>query len=148
MRALSAALASAEEGEAALVVSNVPDAGGIAWAKAQGIATCVVDHRDFGKDRLAFEAALAEALTPHALDMICLAGFMRVLSAGFVTPWQGRMLNIHPSLLPKYKGLHTHLRALDAGPPPPRGPRGLASLTETFRPPIPAPFRFSIASLA
>ena len=68
-----------------------------------------------GKDTTAFEAALSDALLPFDLDLICLAGFMRVLTAGFVDQWQGRMLNIHPSLLPKYKGLHTHQRALDAG---------------------------------
>lgn len=99
----------------AVVFSNNADAGGIAWAAAQGIPTAVVDHRPFGADRAGFEAAITDALAPHAPDLICLAGFMRVLTAGFVTPWQGRMLNIHPSLLPKYRGLHTHARALAAG---------------------------------
>lgn len=98
-----------------VIVSNNADSGGIAWAQTQGIATEVVDHRPYGKDRASFEAALSLALEKHAPDLICLAGFMRVLTAGFVTPWQGRMLNIHPSLLPKYKGLHTHARALEAG---------------------------------
>ncbi len=98
-----------------VVVSNNEDAGGIAWAKTQGIATEVVDHRPFGKDREGFEAELNTALARHTPDLICLAGFMRVLTASFVTPWHGRFLNIHPSLLPKYKGLHTHARALEAG---------------------------------
>lgn len=98
-----------------LVLSNVPEAGGLAWAEALGVATAVVDHRGFDGDRPRFEAALNAALEPHAPDMICLAGFMRVLTAGFVTPWAGRMLNIHPSLLPKYRGLHTHARAIAAG---------------------------------
>ena len=98
-----------------VIVSNNHDAGGIAWANEQGIATEVVDHRPFGKDRAAFEAELSKALDRYSPDIICLAGFMRVLTAGFVTPWHGKMLNIHPSLLPKYKGLHTHQRALDAG---------------------------------
>jgi phosphoribosylglycinamide formyltransferase-1 len=80
-----------------------------------GIATEVVDHRPFGKDRAAFEAALQAAIAPHELDVICLAGFMRVLTEGFVSQWDGRILNIHPSLLPKYKGLHTHARAIEAG---------------------------------
>ncbi len=98
-----------------LVVSNDAGAGGLARAAAMGIATAVVDHRPFGKDRAAFEAALTDALEAQAPDILCLAGFMRVLTDGFVTRWQGRMLNIHPSLLPKYRGLHTHTRALEAG---------------------------------
>jgi phosphoribosylglycinamide formyltransferase-1 len=98
-----------------LVLSNDPGAGGLAKAAALGIPTAVVDHRPFGKDRAAFEAELTRVLEAHAPDILCLAGFMRVLTAGFVTRWQGRMLNIHPSLLPKYRGLHTHQRALEAG---------------------------------
>ncbi|SMX50572.1 phosphoribosylglycinamide formyltransferase [Maliponia aquimaris] len=98
-----------------LVLSNSAAAGGLARAAALGVATAVVDHRPFGQDRAAFEDALQAALAPFAPDILCLAGFMRVLTAGFVTPWQGRMLNIHPSLLPKYRGLHTHARALEAG---------------------------------
>lgn len=98
-----------------LVLSNSAAAGGLARAAALGVATAVVDHRPFGQDRAGFEAALQAALAPYAPDILCLAGFMRVLTAGFVTPWQGRMLNIHPSLLPKYRGLHTHARALAAG---------------------------------
>jgi phosphoribosylglycinamide formyltransferase-1 len=98
-----------------VVLSNVPGAGGLARAEARGIPTETVDHRPFGKDRPAFEAALDAALAPHAPDILCLAGFMRVLSEGFVSRWAGRMLNIHPSLLPKYRGLDTHARALAAG---------------------------------
>ena len=98
-----------------LVLSNNADAGGLAKAAARGIPTAVVDHRPFGGDREAFQAALRAELDKAAPDILCLAGFMRVLTASFVTPWRGRMLNIHPSLLPKYRGLHTHARALKAG---------------------------------
>ncbi|WP_298805011.1 phosphoribosylglycinamide formyltransferase [uncultured Lentibacter sp.] len=98
-----------------LVLSNRAEAGGLAKAEALGIATEVVDHRPYGADRAGFEAALQDVLLRHAPDMICLCGFMRVLTEGFTREWEGRMLNIHPSLLPKYKGLHTHQRALDAG---------------------------------
>ncbi|GAA4228024.1 phosphoribosylglycinamide formyltransferase-1 [Sagittula marina] len=102
-------------GRACVVLSNQPDAGGLKKAADMGVPTLAVDHRPFGKDRQSFEDALQTALVPFEPDMICLAGFMRVLTAGFVSPWQGKMLNIHPSLLPKYKGLHTHARALEAG---------------------------------
>lgn len=98
-----------------LVASNDPDAAGLARAAAMGIPTAAVDHRAYKGDRPAFEAALQAELDKAAPDILCLAGFMRVLTAGFVHPWEGRMLNIHPSLLPKYKGLHTHARALEAG---------------------------------
>ncbi|MGP6088333.1 phosphoribosylglycinamide formyltransferase [Antarctobacter jejuensis] len=98
-----------------LVLSNNADAGGLKKAAEFGVPTAVVDHRPFKGDRAGFEEALQEALAPYAPDILCLAGFMRVLTAGFVTPWEGRMLNIHPSLLPKYRGLHTHARALEAG---------------------------------
>ena len=98
-----------------LVASNDPAAGGLAKAAAQGVATAAVDHRPFGKDRAAFEAALLEPILAAQPDILCLAGFMRVLTPAFVTRFAGRMLNIHPSLLPKYPGLHTHQRALDAG---------------------------------
>lgn len=98
-----------------LVLSNLPGAGGLAKAQAMGLPTAVVDHRPFGTDRAGFEAALTEALEAHAPDILCLAGFMRILTEGFIARWQGRMLNIHPSLLPKYRGLHTHARALEAG---------------------------------
>lgn len=102
-------------GRAALVMANRADAGGLAKAAEMGVATAVVDHRPFKGDRPAFEAALQAELEKSGAEIICLAGFMRVLTEGFVAPWEGRMLNIHPSLLPKYKGLHTHQRALDAG---------------------------------
>ena len=98
-----------------LVLSNVPQAGGLAKAAARGLPTAVVDHRPYQGDRAAFEAALQAELDLHAPDILCLAGFMRVLTEGFVRSWQGRMLNIHPSLLPKYRGLDTHARALKAG---------------------------------
>ena len=100
---------------AVLVVSNDPDAGGLAKAQKLGIPTASVDHKPFGKDRAAFEAALQDTLEAAAPDIICLAGFMRILTPDFTAKWDGRMLNIHPSLLPKYKGLHTHARALEAG---------------------------------
>ncbi|OUS37651.1 phosphoribosylglycinamide formyltransferase [Rhodobacterales bacterium 56_14_T64] len=98
-----------------LVLSNNADAGGLKKAAAAGIATAVVDHRPFKGDRQAFEAELAKPILDSGADIVCLAGFMRVLTAGFVSQFQGRMLNIHPSLLPKYTGLHTHARALAAG---------------------------------
>jgi phosphoribosylglycinamide formyltransferase-1 len=98
-----------------LVLANNPDAGGLQKAADLGVDTVVVDHRPFGKDRAAFEAALMEQLSAANPDIICLAGFMRILTPDFTRAWQGRMLNIHPSLLPKYKGLHTHARAIEAG---------------------------------
>lgn len=98
-----------------LVLSNVPDAGGIQKARALGIPTEIVDHRDFKNDREGFERKLNSVLSSSAPDIICLAGFMRILTEGFTGIWAGRCLNIHPSLLPKYKGLHTHQRAIDAG---------------------------------
>jgi phosphoribosylglycinamide formyltransferase-1 len=101
--------------EIALVVSNEPAAGGLERASASGIATAVVDHRPFGKDRAAFERALQAAIEPHAIDLICLAGFMRLLTPWFIAQWPKRLLNIHPALLPAFKGLDTHARALAAG---------------------------------
>ncbi len=98
-----------------LVLSNVPGAGGLERAAERGIATAVVDHRPFGTDREAFEARLTGALETARPDIICLAGFMRILTPAFTGRWSGRMLNIHPSLLPKYPGLHTHARAIAAG---------------------------------
>ncbi|MCB1355115.1 MAG: phosphoribosylglycinamide formyltransferase [Maritimibacter sp.] len=98
-----------------LVLSNVPGAGGLAKAAARGIPTAVVDHRDHKGDRPGFEAALTEALEAVRPEVICLAGFMRILTPSFTARWAGRVLNIHPSLLPKYPGLHTHARALEAG---------------------------------
>ncbi len=98
-----------------LVASNDPGAAGLARAAEMGIPTAAVDHRAYKGDRLAFEAALQAELDKAAPDILCLAGFMRILTPSFVEKWEGRMLNIHPSLLPKYKGLHTHARALEAG---------------------------------
>ena len=115
MRALVADMTGDHPARPAVVLSNNADAGCISWAQGQGIATVVVDHRPFGADRAAIEAAMTAALAAHAPDIICLAGFMRKLTAGFTDAWAGRMINIHPSLLPKYKGLHTHARALEAG---------------------------------
>ncbi|WP_111560216.1 phosphoribosylglycinamide formyltransferase [Paracoccus sediminilitoris] len=97
-----------------LVASNDPDAAGLARAADLGIPTAAVDHRDFPGDRAGFESALLDPLLAADPDIICLAGFMRILTPAFVTRFQGRMLNIHPSLLPKYPGLHTHARAIDA----------------------------------
>ena len=101
--------------EIALVISNRPDAAGLATARAAGIATDVVDHKTFGKDRDGFESALQSALEKNRIDIVCLAGFMRLLTSTFVGRWDGRMLNIHPALLPAFKGLDTHKRALEAG---------------------------------
>jgi phosphoribosylglycinamide formyltransferase-1 len=100
---------------AVLVASNDPAAAGLARASAVGVAVAAVDHRDFGRDRAAFEAALLPQILATEPDILCLAGFMRVLTPAFVQRFEGRMLNIHPSLLPKYPGLHTHARALAAG---------------------------------
>ncbi len=98
-----------------LVASNDPNASGLTKAAALGVPTAAVDHRPFGKDRAAFEQALLQPILAAQPDILCLAGFMRVLTPGFVQHFAGRMLNIHPSLLPNYPGLHTHQRALDAG---------------------------------
>ncbi len=115
MVALVRSMTGDHPARAVLVLANSANAGGLAKAADMGIATAVVDHRPYGADRAAFEAELTMALAKAKPDIICLAGFMRVLSAGFVNQWQGQMLNIHPSLLPKYKGLNTHTRALEAG---------------------------------
>lgn len=98
-----------------LVASNDPTAAGLAKAAALGVPTAAVDHRAFKGDRAAFEAALLEPLLDARPDILCLAGFMRILTPGFIDRFEGRMLNIHPSLLPKYPGLHTHARAIEAG---------------------------------
>jgi phosphoribosylglycinamide formyltransferase-1 len=98
-----------------LVLSNRPGAGGLDKARVRGIPTAVVDHREFAGDREAFEEALITAIDPYAPDILCLAGFMRILTPRFIGHYAGRMLNIHPSLLPKYRGLNTHARALEAG---------------------------------
>ncbi|WP_420569778.1 phosphoribosylglycinamide formyltransferase [Thalassovita sp.] len=100
---------------AVLVGSNDPDAGGLKKAAEMGVDTFAVDHRPFKGDREAFQAELLKHLKAAQPDIVCLAGFMRVLTESFVREFEGRMLNIHPSLLPKYKGLHTHARAIEAG---------------------------------
>ena len=101
--------------EIVLVVSNRPDAAGLGTAKTAGIATEVVDHTAYGKDRAGFERALQAVLEKHRVELVCLAGFMRLLTADFVGRWQGRMLNIHPALLPSFPGLDPHGQALRAG---------------------------------
>ncbi len=98
----------------AAVIANRPDAAGLAWAAAQGIATEALDHKAFAS-REAFDAALQASIDRHQPDLVVLAGFMRILTADFTRHYAGRMLNIHPSLLPAFPGLHTHQRALDAG---------------------------------
>ncbi|MCR9114593.1 MAG: phosphoribosylglycinamide formyltransferase [Rhodobacteraceae bacterium] len=98
-----------------VAVCNNADAGGLAKAEARGVPTEVIDHRPFKGDRAAFESVLNETLARHAPDIICFAGFMRIFTDTFISHWQGRMINIHPSLLPKYRGLNTHARALEAG---------------------------------
>ena len=115
MVALAQSMTGDHPARTVLVLSNDADAGGLVKAREMGIAAVAVDHKPFGKDRAAFEAALGDALSTAAPDIICLAGFMRILTPDFTSQWEGRMLNIHPSLLPKYKGLHTHARALAAG---------------------------------
>ncbi len=112
---IEAARAEDYPAEIVLVVSNRPEAAGLAPAREAGVATVIVDHRPFGEDREAFERALDAELRAHRIDFVCLAGFMRLLTPWFVTRWNGRMLNIHPALLPQFKGLDTHRRALDAG---------------------------------
>ena len=101
--------------EVVLVVSNRPNAEGLLVAKAGGTATEVIDHAAYGNDRAAFEGALQALLEKYRIDIVCLAGFMRLLTAGFVGQWQHRILNIHPALLPAFKGLDTHRRAIEAG---------------------------------
>ena len=112
---IEAAQAKDYPAEIALVVSNRPDAAGLARAREAAIATAVVDHQPFGKDRKAFERALDDELRKHGIEIVCLAGFMRLLTSWFIGRWRGRILNIHPALLPEFKGLDTHRRALEAG---------------------------------
>ena len=100
--------------QVAAVVSNRPDAAGLAFAQARGIATHVVDHKAF-PDRDAFDAALGDAIDAHQPDVVVLAGFMRILTATFVNRFTGRLINVHPSLLPAFTGLHTPRRAIEAG---------------------------------
>ena len=115
MRALADSMIGDHPARAVLVASNDPGAAGLTDAAARGIAVATVDHSAFGTDRAAFEAALLEPLLAAKPDILCLAGFMRVLTPAFVDRFKGRMLNIHPSLLPLYPGLNTHARALAAG---------------------------------
>jgi len=112
---IKAATANDYPAEIALVVSNDPGAEGLQHATAAGIDTAVIDHRRFGKDRETFERALHDKLVTSAIEIVCLAGFMRLLTPWFVQQWDGRLLNIHPALLPAFKGLDTHARALAAG---------------------------------
>jgi phosphoribosylglycinamide formyltransferase-1 len=98
-----------------LVISNDPAAEGLRRAAASGVRTAVVDHKKFGRDRKAFEHALQAELEAHRIELVCLAGFMRLLTPWFVRQWGGRLINIHPALLPAFKGLDTHARALAAG---------------------------------
>lgn len=115
MVALAQSMTGDHPARPVLVLSNDPAAKGLARAAEMGIPTAAVEHRPFKGDRAAFEAALLEPLLAAEPDVICLAGFMRILTGAFTGRFAGRMLNIHPSLLPKYPGLHTHQRALDAG---------------------------------
>jgi phosphoribosylglycinamide formyltransferase-1 len=111
---IEAAKAPDYPAEIALVISNRPDAEGLARAAAGGVATALVDHKTY-PEREAFERALDEELLAHGVELLCFAGFMRILTPWFINRWTGRMLNVHPSLLPLFTGLHTHRRALEAG---------------------------------
>jgi phosphoribosylglycinamide formyltransferase-1 len=112
---IEAAKAKDYPADIVLVASNVPGAGGLTTARAAGIATETVDHAAYGKDRTAFERALQSVLEKHRIEIVCLAGFMRLLTPWFVGQWHNHMLNIHPALLPTFKGLDTHKRVLEAG---------------------------------
>jgi phosphoribosylglycinamide formyltransferase-1 len=101
--------------EIVVVIANRADAGGLEKAKASGVATAVIESKSFGKDRAGFEAALQALLDQHRVELICLGGFMRLFTDGFVQRWYGRMLNVHPSLLPSFPGLDPHGQALRAG---------------------------------
>jgi phosphoribosylglycinamide formyltransferase-1 len=114
MALVEAARAADYPAEIAVVISNRPDAAGLAWATAQGLPARVIDHKGFGS-REAFDEAVHAALTEAQVELVALAGFMRIQSAGFVERWKGRQLNIHPSLLPSFKGLNPHEQALAAG---------------------------------
>ena len=112
---IEAAKASDYPAEIALVISNRADAAGLELARRTNVPTLVIDHRPYGKDRAAFESVLQRALDEHRIELICLGGFMRLFTADFVLHWQGRMLNIHPSLLPSFPGLDPHGQVLRAG---------------------------------
>src|ERR1700730_16334499 len=112
---MRASAADAYPAEIVVVVSNRADALGLEKAKASGVATAMIESKPFGKARAGFETALQAALDQHRVELICLAGFMRLFTAGFVQRWYGKMLNIHPSLLPSFPGLDPHGQALRAG---------------------------------
>ena len=114
MSLVEASRAADYPAEIVAVVSNRPDAKGLDWARGEGIPAEAIDHKAY-PSREAFEADLHRALTAARADLVCCAGFLRLMTAGFVDRWHGRMLNIHPALLPSFKGLHTHERALAAG---------------------------------
>ncbi len=115
MRSLvEAARAADYPAEIVLVASNRPDAPGVAWAVEQGLRTVIIDHKEYGS-RTAFEGALQTALDTYDVELVALAGFMRLMTPGFVEHWRDRMINIHPSLLPSFKGLHTHEQAIASG---------------------------------
>lgn len=116
---MAALIAAAQDksypAEIVLVVSNIADAGGLQIARDNRIETQTIEHKAFGKDRDAFDRALNDALVAKGIEIVCLAGFMRLLTPWFVGQWQGRLLNVHPALLPSFKGLDTHERAIDTG---------------------------------
>jgi phosphoribosylglycinamide formyltransferase-1 len=112
---ITAAQAPDYPAEITLVIANRPDAAGLGYAREHGTAALVIDHKLFGGDRAAFDAAVQAALDRHGIEFVCLAGFMRLFTAAFVERWYGRMLNIHPSLLPAFPGLDPHGQALRAG---------------------------------
>ncbi len=115
MALVEAAKAPDFPAEFVLVVSNDPNASGLEWAAARGIKTFALDHKPFGKDREAHERLIDAELRGNSVEFICLAGYLRVLTPWLVQQWEGKMINIHPALLPDFKGLHTHERALEAG---------------------------------
>ncbi len=115
MALLDAMAAPGHPAEPVLVASNRPEADALPRAAARGVATAAVDHRDWGRDREGFERALSAEIEATGADLVCLAGFMRLLTPWFVARWRDRLLNIHPSLLPLFRGLDTHARALEAG---------------------------------
>ncbi len=112
---IAAAKAPGYPADIAVVIANKSDAGGLEAARAEGVSALAIDSKPFGKDREAHERAMDAALRAAGVEVVCLAGYMRLLTPWFVNAWKGRMLNIHPSLLPDFKGLDTHARALAAG---------------------------------
>ena len=112
---IEAAKAPAYPAEITLVISNRPQAAGLARAAAEGVPTMVIDHRPHGQDRAAFERLLQNALEEQRIELVCLGGFMRLFTPAFAEHWRGRMINIHPALLPAFRGLDPHRQALEAG---------------------------------